>query len=82
MLPGYGPAVIELEASRYFVAGDVEGGTCCLAIYLHPRRLPPGQQVASGLKDHRPRLEVFRSVRSSGRFHHGAEDAVWDQEAS
>ena len=35
MLPGYGAAVIELEASRYFVAGDV-GGTWCLAIHPHP----------------------------------------------
>ena len=35
MLPGYGPEVVDLEVNRYFVAGDIEGGTWCLAIYPH-----------------------------------------------
>ena len=33
MLPGFGPEILELEANRYFVAGDGEGGTWCLAVY-------------------------------------------------
>ena len=33
MLPGFGPAVVELVAPRYLVAGDAESGTWCLALY-------------------------------------------------
>ena len=33
MLPGFGPVVRELVPNDHFVAGDVEGGTWCLAIY-------------------------------------------------
>jgi hypothetical protein len=33
MLPGMGPHVREVEPGRYFVAGDREGGTWCLALY-------------------------------------------------
>jgi hypothetical protein len=33
MLPGMGPRVREVEPNRYFVAGDREGGTWCLALY-------------------------------------------------
>jgi hypothetical protein len=33
MLPGMGPRVREVEPNRYFVAGDQEGGTWCLALY-------------------------------------------------
>jgi hypothetical protein len=33
MLPDMGPRVREVELNRYFVAGDQEGGTWCLALY-------------------------------------------------
>jgi len=33
MLPGWGPEVIEVVSDRYFVAGDGEGGSWCLALY-------------------------------------------------
>jgi hypothetical protein len=33
MLPGFGPEFVELETNHYFVAGDGEGGSWCLAIY-------------------------------------------------
>jgi hypothetical protein len=33
MLPGMGPRVREVEPNRYFVAGDLEAGVWCLALY-------------------------------------------------
>ena len=33
MLPGFGPKVRELVPGDHFVAGDVQGGTWCLAVY-------------------------------------------------
>ena len=36
MLPDMGPRVREVGPNRYFVAGDQEGGTWCLALYPTP----------------------------------------------
>jgi hypothetical protein len=33
MLPGFGPRIVEVNASHHLVAGDGEGGSWCLAIY-------------------------------------------------
>jgi hypothetical protein len=33
MLPGMGPRVREIQPNRYFVAGDHEGPSWCLALY-------------------------------------------------
>jgi hypothetical protein len=33
MLPDMGPPVLEIQLNRYFVAGDQEGSTWCLALY-------------------------------------------------
>lgn len=33
MLPGFGPELIEIKPGNYFVAGDEESGTWCLALY-------------------------------------------------
>ena len=37
MLPEMGPRVREVEPNRYFVAGDLQSGTWCLALYPTPR---------------------------------------------
>jgi len=36
MLPEMGPPVLEIQPNRYFVAGDQEGPTWCLALYPTP----------------------------------------------
>jgi hypothetical protein len=36
MLPEMGPRIREVQPNRYFVAGDQEGGTWCLALYPTP----------------------------------------------
>ena len=33
MMPGWGPKVVEVSDNSYFVAGDGEGGTWCLALF-------------------------------------------------
>jgi len=33
MVPGMGPRVLAVEPNRYLLAGDVEGGSWCLALY-------------------------------------------------
>ncbi len=43
MLPGFGPTVRELVPNHHFVAGDVEAGTWCLAIYPEG----PGSRLVS-----------------------------------
>ena len=47
MLPEMGPRVREIQPNRYFVAGDHEGGSWCLALYPTAQRLPAGQPVAA-----------------------------------
>ena len=37
MLPGMGPRVREVEPNRYFVAGDLQSGTWCLAVDEHTK---------------------------------------------